>query len=852
MPNYDLGTATGRIKIDYDGKGVNQAQQGLSQVEKGSDKTSSAVGKVGTVTGVAGLAIAAGIGLAVKSAATFEQRLSAIQAVSGNTAGEMEKVRAKALQIGKDTAFSATEAAQAMEELSKSGLSTSDILNGAADATVALAAAGEVSLPEAATIASNAMNQFGLSAAQMPKVADAIAGAANASAIDVSEFGQSLSQVGAVAHLAGLSFHDTSVAIAEMGNAGIKGSDAGTSLKTMLSNLQPSTKRQTTAMKELGLITEDGTNRFYDQQGRLKGLRDIQEILGNSLKGLTQAQKQVALQTIFGSDAIRASAVLAGQGAAGFDKMAGAIDKVKAADVAKTRLDNFNGSLEQLKGSLETAAITAGQIFLPILRKVVDFFTSVLNVFLALPGPLQSLVVVFVAVAGAALLMLAAVIKIYQAFKIAQEVVVALRIAMTALNLTFLANPIFLVIAAIIALVAIFIYAYRNSETFRDIVNGAFNAVKNVVMAVVTWITGTAVPAIVNAFNAAKNGIVAAWNAVVAFITGVFNIILTIITTYINLWRTIIITGVNAILAVWRAYWGLFGPFLTAVFNLIVAIITLALKLAMLPIGLFLRGVQAAWTTTWNALSTITRVVTNAILSVVRAVFGALAGPVNTAMNAIRNVIVTAWNAVRSFTSSALNSIRSIISSVFSAIRVITSIAWSAFRAIIANHILSALSLIGSVMGRIRGVFAGAGSLLWNAGRAIIQGLLNGITSLINTVTSKLQWLTNLIPSWKGPADKDEKLLVKNGQLIMKGLIVGIDDQIEPLRKTLAGITTDIPGMAVGSTTGSATQATVVPSLPVQNPARVVNYNTVVNNPLPEPAGTSINKRLQTVQLLGA
>jgi TP901 family phage tail tape measure protein len=353
--SYNLGTAEGVITTSYNGKGADAAKKDIDGLQKSTMSTGEAVGKVGNTAGIAGAAIAA---------ANFEQRMSAVQAVSGASGDEMDQLTKKALQLGKDTSFSAGEAALAIEELVKAGVSVPDVMNGAADATVALAAAGEIDLPEAAAIASNAMNQFNLSAQEMPKIADLIAGAANSSAIDVKDFGYSLSQVGAVANLAGASFDDTAAAIALMGNAGIKGSDAGTSLKTMLTNLQPQTTKAANLMKDLGLMTEDGANQFYDAQGNLKSFSDIAGLLQNSLKGLTAQQKQQALTTLFGSDAVRGAAVFANQGAAGFDKMATSMTKIKAADVAKTRLDNFKGSLEAMKGSLETTGIIIGQIFL--------------------------------------------------------------------------------------------------------------------------------------------------------------------------------------------------------------------------------------------------------------------------------------------------------------------------------------------------------------------------------------------------------------------------------------------------------------------------------------------------------
>lgn len=327
-----------------------------------------------------GGAIAGGLAVAGVAAARFEKGLSAVAAVANATEGQMEAVRAKALQLGADTAFSATEAAGAMEELVKAGLSVEQVLSGAADAAVALAAAGGVSLETSATLAANALNQFGLSAAQMGKVADVVAGAANASAIGVGDFALSLQQAGAVARTAGLSFADTSLAIAALGNAGIRGSDAGTSLKTFLSNLIPVTVRQKEEFRALGLVTEDGGNKFFTAAGSVKSLAGIAGELSTALRGMTDQQRLATLEVLFGSDAIRAAAIFAREGAAGLNELAGEMGKISAADVAAKRMDNLAGSFEQFTGSLETVLIKAGTPLLSTFRGVVDGGTRVLNV----------------------------------------------------------------------------------------------------------------------------------------------------------------------------------------------------------------------------------------------------------------------------------------------------------------------------------------------------------------------------------------------------------------------------------------------------------------------------------------
>src|SRR5690606_7381956 len=170
-------------------------------------------------------------------------------------------------------------------------------------------------------IAANAINTFGLAGRDMERVANLVAGAANASAISVQDFAFSLSQSGAVARTVGLSFDDLAVAIAALGREGLKGSDAGTSLRTMLLRLQPSTKEATEEMRRLGIITADGANKFFTAEGRVRSMAEVADVLREATQGMTEAQRLASLQIIFGTDAIRAAAIFARQGADGVNEM---------------------------------------------------------------------------------------------------------------------------------------------------------------------------------------------------------------------------------------------------------------------------------------------------------------------------------------------------------------------------------------------------------------------------------------------------------------------------------------------------------------------------------------------------
>lgn len=303
--------------------------------------------------GFAGLGY--GVFDAVKNYSDFTAQLSQIKAVTGLDAEAMDAVKEKALELGADTQFSSTEAAQGMTELLKAGVSVKDVLGDASQAALDLAAAGQLSLPEAAEIMSTAMNAFHMDDAT--HAADVLVGAANASATGVQELKYSLSAVSAVAAGVGMSFDDTNTALAVFANNGLKGSDAGTSLKTMLMNLSPQTKQATEEMQRLGLLTDEGTSKFFDQEGHLRSLSDIAGLLQEHLSGLTDEEKMNALSTMFGSDAIRGGMIMLREGAKGVKDMNAAMKDITAHEAAKVAMDNLRGSLLRLKSAWENLTI---------------------------------------------------------------------------------------------------------------------------------------------------------------------------------------------------------------------------------------------------------------------------------------------------------------------------------------------------------------------------------------------------------------------------------------------------------------------------------------------------------------
>ena len=361
--------------------------------------------------GVAGTALLGLAGMAVKTAMEFDKQMSSVAAVAGATADEMGQLRQAALDAGKDTVFSATESAQAEEELAKAGISVKDILGGALPGALNLASAGQMGLADAATIAAQAMNIFGLRGAAVPHIADVLASAANKSAADMHDLGDALRQGGLVAKQAGLSLEDTTGTLAAFADRALIGSDAGTSLKSMLLALGNPSEKAANLMRDLGI-------KVYDTQGRFVGITKLAGSLQESLSDLTQAQRDAAMATIFGSDATRSANVLYNLGEKGLRKYIDAVnDSGAAADTAGKKTDNLAGDIERLKGSIETLAIEAGSGASGGLRHLVKAVDWLVTGFSELPGPVQSTATVLVGVSGAGLLAAAGLLKARQTAK---------------------------------------------------------------------------------------------------------------------------------------------------------------------------------------------------------------------------------------------------------------------------------------------------------------------------------------------------------------------------------------------------------------------------------------------------
>ena len=341
----------------------------------------------------------------LKAAYEFDKEMSRVGAVTDANTEQFDALRKAAINAGAATAYTATQAAQAEEELAKAGVSVKDILSGGLTGALSLAAAGGLDLADAATIAAQAMNQFALGGKSVGHVADVLTAGANKSATDVQALGDSLSQVGGVAHQAGLSLDGTIGVLALFAQQGMVGEEAGTAFKTMLLKLENPTEKAASLMQELGL-------KVYDQAGNFLDAASLAGQLQKALGGLTNEQRNAALGTIFGTRAVRGAVALYNAGADGVQKWTDAVnDSGLAARTAAKMQDNLAGDVEKLKGSLDTLAIQSSGGATKGLRAVTEAATGTVNVISGMPTAVTSTLTVLTGLGGASTLAAAGFLK---------------------------------------------------------------------------------------------------------------------------------------------------------------------------------------------------------------------------------------------------------------------------------------------------------------------------------------------------------------------------------------------------------------------------------------------------------
>ena len=707
---------------------------------------------------------------AVKTAADFDTAMSQVAAVSGATGSDLDALRDKAREMGAKTKFSASEAAEAMNYMAMAGWKTTDMLGGI-EGIMNLAAASGEDLATTSDIVTDALTAFGLSADDSGHFADVLAAASSNANTNVSMMGETFKYCAPIAGALGFSVEDTAEAIGLMANAGIKSSQAGTSLRTIMNNLTGEVKICGSSIGEVTIATTNA-------DGSMRGLSDILADCRVAFSGLSESEKAAAAETLVGKNAMSGFLALMNAGEADINKLSGAIANCdgKSAEMAATMQDNLAGQLQILKSQLEELAISFGELLMPAIRTIVGWIQQFVDWLNGMDEGTKKVIMTVALLAAALGPVLIVIGKVISAVgtimtivpKIA-GVINVVKGAFAALNATMLANPIFLIIAAIAALVAAFIYLWNNCEGFRQFWIDLWENIKAVAVAVWTAISEF----FTAAWEAIKLAAETVWNGIRDFFSGlwegiqlIFTTVVTAISTFLSLAWTAIQTTVTTVFTA-------ISTFFSTIWNGILTIVTTIVT----AISTFLA-------TAWNTIKTIITTVLTAIQTVFTTVWNAIKTIITTIVNGIKNTISTVWNSIKSTVSSVVNAIKNTVSNVFNSM-------WNGIKSTISgiyNTIVSgfnnAISFITSLPSR---------AFQW--GKDIIMGIVNGIKSCIGAIGDAVSSVANKIKSFLHFSVPDEGPLTEYESWMpdfMAGLAKGIEKSRGLVEKAVSGVASDM------------------------------------------------------------
>ena len=746
-------------------------------------------------------AVVAGLGTAaVKTAADFDTGMSKVAAISGATGTELDALRDKAREMGSKTKFSATEAAAAMEYMAMAGWKTEDMLGGI-EGIMNLAAASGEDLATTSDIVTDALTAFGLSAKDSGHFADVLAAASSNANTNVSMMGETFKYCAPIAGALGFSVEDTAEAIGLMANAGIKGSQAGTALRTIMNNLAGEVK---ICGESIGEVTIQTTN----ADGSMRELSDILADCRAAFSQLSESEKAAAAEALVGKNAMSGFLALMNAGEGDINKLSSAIANCDgtAQSMADTMQDNLEGQLTILKSQLQELAISFGEILMPAIRGIVSALQKVADWLNSLSeGTKKTIVTIalIVAAIGPVLIVVGKVISAIGTImtwvpKIAAAIN-AIKGALAALHAVMLANPIILIIAAIAALVAAFIYLWNHCEGFRNFWINLWENIKNGVTAAVEAIGNF----LSSAWDTIKTTAETVWNAIAGFFTGIWDTIsgaATAVWTAISDFFTGIMQGIwTTITTVWNAIYETLAPLLEALRYLFETI----WQAIQILIGMALDWISEKIMMIWNAIVEFLTPILEGIRDFFQTIWDAISTAIATALEAIRSTVERVWNTISRFLSGILNTISSAISTAWNAIKnTITSIMnsihtsvvniWNRMKSGISGVINQIVSVIRNGLNQAVSFVKGLIGQAFSWGRDLIMGIVNGIRNAIGAVASACRSVADTIRSYLhfsvpdiGPLTDYESWMPD----FMKGLAKGIEKSKGLVSDAMEGVT---------------------------------------------------------------
>ncbi|OQO80589.1 phage tail tape measure protein [Enterococcus durans] len=704
-------------------KTFKDAQEAVKTFEKKSNSMTTAVGSIMKSTGASMTKYISaplfGVGVAAaKVGGDFEEQMSRVKAISGATGKSFDELRQQAVDLGAKTAFSAKESAAGMENLASAGFNAQEILQampGLLD--LAAVSGGDVAL--ASENAATALRGFNLDASQAGHVADIFARAAADTNAEVADMGEAMKYIAPVANAMGLSIEEVSAAIGIMSDAGIKGSQAGTSLRGALSRLAKPTKPMIDVMNDLGLS-------FYDAEGKMKPLKDQIGMLKDAFKGLTPEQQQNALVTLYGQESLSGMMALIDKGPENLGKLTTSLKNSDGAadEMARTMQDNAKSSIEQMFGALESAAIVIQKILAPSIRKVADTVSDLVEKFVSAPESTQKLVVAIgtiVAAIGPLIFMIGSAIIWINRVKIAFKALSESSKLFSGLSkaMGLLTNPIFLVIAAVALLVVGFIYLWNTSEDFRNFWIGLWEGIKSAVSSAVEWIQ--------NAWKSTGEWFTSLWKSIKKGADGA--------------WSTIQEAPGRA--AEWiKNKWTETKVFFSELWSNITNSASEAWKSLKEEVVSVVSDVVSSISNKWNGLKNTVSAIWKSITSKIKSgfdfilkyigpfissfsdVFSNITQAIETIFLEVKNIIVNVWEIIKSLIAAPLLFIMDLITGDFKQMKEDLDLIWN--------------TLVQSVMNiwaSVKNIFTEYIGAIVNSAIALWTGFIQSISNIWNEVT---------------------------------------------------------------------------------------------------------------------
>ena len=629
------------------------------------EKAGDSITNAGKQISVASAAVT-GLGVAaVKTAADFDSAMANVAAISGATGDDLQALRDKAREMGEKTKFSASEAADAMSYMAMAGWKTGDMLSGI-EGIMHLAAASGEDLATTSDIVTDALTAFGLTAEDSAHFADILAAASSNANTNVSMMGETFKYCAPVAGALGYSAEDVAEAIGLMGNAGIKSTQAGTALRTMMTKLQGELKLSGEALGEVTIQTANA-------DGSMRELSDILADCRTAFSKMSESEAAAAAETLVGKNAMSGFLALMNSAPGDIDKLRNAIDNCdgSAENMAAIMQDNLNGQLTILKSQLEELAISFGEMLMPVIRKVVTAVQGFVDKLNNMDEAQRKTIITIglvIAALGPFLVILGTVIstvgKSMKAYASAAKGIKKLMVAVKSGTGIFgklgtalggISAPVLAIVAVIAVLVAAFTHLWKTNDGFRENI-------------IATW---TQIKETVNNFC---QGIVDRLNSLGFEFSSITEVLK----------------------AVWDGFCNLLGPVFEGAFRFISDTLSTVLDVILNTVDFFIAVFSGDWEGAWEAVKNIFSSIWNGlvswftnILETIKGVLDVALGWIGTSWEQVwtnvKNFFTNIWNGIKDFISSTINSISTTISNVITGIKTTVNNVFSAIKTTISN-----------------------------------------------------------------------------------------------------------------------------------------------------------------------